>query len=226
MNQLLHKDEVKHKVPVAGSIDSNVFQYEIKDVEETFFNELSWDFYLKLQEDVTDEYKNAKEFVQGNQYSEGDLVIFDGFLYCAIKDTCEQPECDWELKCKFKTPCYCELWNCYLCKILSAKTLLYVSDDLNTTISNKGIGNAYSDDVAPYDYKALTQWANGRSNKITNICNNMIRFIWRAEGDCYDCLKECLPCPPECEPCGKLPAVKLDYGHIPLIGNLPDCELY
>lgn len=178
-------------------ICDNAATLEFKAFKECFDLEL----YAYLQSVLID-YIGTKEFCEGEDYNEGDLVFYGGSVWVSKSDKNEAHPCEpeWCKAPKFRgdhADCLNEFWKCYLCPWLSYLIMWQLVGLPAYKMSAAGPGKIKDDSKGFYSL----------SPQEIKILKNSIKCLVEAKWEVLEYQLSCTECEPlkkkQCAPCEK-----------------------
>lgn len=135
------------------------------------------DFYDVLKEDEVD-YSAAVAYTS-KEYAEGELAIYEGWIYKALEATSTLPSdtSKWVLAPKFTTSCYESLWCLFLGEYLSLNVVMNRLPFLRAQISGKGINTNYTDHSNPASDKSYETLQKAIAQNIAMTFENMDKWM-------------------------------------------------
>lgn len=195
METLLNSWEVHKFSPIAGSFQGDDFAPYILPVERNIFLPHK-ELYHALIADLNHAVANAATWKSGVEYSEGDIVIFDGVSYVATDDTSSRPPCDWVKICRFSTQCFCDLWQ-YVAPWVSCNVVKVSLPTIYMKVSPQGVVVNQSGDYIPTDDRGLDKMQRHFDNLSSLHFRNLQDYICKT--DCLEDYRGCFECKTDCE---------------------------
>ena len=196
-NTLLQPHDIKEHIGIMRSMGDCELRH-IRKVELQEFREcLGKAFYDYLKEHLTDTSK-CTLYCEYNDdgspkiYQEGDIVVYEGILYIACKETSALPvvEDEWKLVQKFTKDCLNELWCDYLCEYLAWAVFKNRAPYLGIKIGPDGYVKSTGSGFRAADYKE-TEFLNRTIDRDVCIAWDNLEDHLLNENDkgCYNLFK-------------------------------------